>query len=44
VIGHTIWICAARTIKPGEELTYDYNTKGAARIRCRCRPDCPTML
>ena len=44
VVGRTIWICAARAIKPGEELTYDYNTKGTARIQCRCRPDCPTIL
>jgi len=44
VIGRTIWICASRPIKPGEELSYDYNTKGTARIRCRCRPDCKTML
>lgn len=39
-----IWIRARRTIRPGEELTYDYNTGGAAGIRCRCRPGCRTML
>ena len=44
VIGRTIWICASRNIRKGEELTYDYNTDGAAGIRCRCRPGCETML
>ncbi len=44
VIGHTIWICASRNISSGEELSYDYNTDGAAGIRCRCRPGCETML
>jgi SET domain-containing protein len=44
VIGRTIWIRAARKIDAGEELTYDYNTRGAAGIRCRCRPGCPTTL
>jgi SET domain-containing protein len=44
VICHTIWICASRNIKRGEELSYDYNTDGAAGIRCRCRPGCETML
>ena len=44
VIGHTIWICAARAIEAGEELTYDYHTDGQARIRCRCRPECSTLL
>ena len=44
VVGHTIWICAARPIQAGEELTYDYHTRGAARIRCRCRPGCDTLL
>lgn len=44
VISGVIWIRAARTIRAGEELTYDYNTGGAAGIRCRCRPGCRTML
>jgi SET domain-containing protein len=41
---HTIWILASRRIRTGEELTYDYNTGGAAHIRCRCRPGCRHML
>jgi SET domain-containing protein len=44
VIGDTIWIIAARTIRPGEELTYDYLTDGVASIACRCRPDCDRKL
>ena len=44
VIGDIIWIRAARNIRAGEELTYDYNTEGAAGIPCRCRPRCPTLL
>jgi SET domain-containing protein len=44
VVGRTIWICAARAIAPGEELTYDYNTDGAAHIACRCEPGCRTVL
>lgn len=40
VIGETIWIIAARNIRKGEELTYDYSTDGAQSIRCRCRPGC----
>ena len=44
VIDGVIWIRAARTIRPGEELSYDYNTDGAAGIKCRCRPGCQTML
>jgi uncharacterized protein len=40
----TIWIRAARTIRPGEELTYDYNTEGDKTIPCRCRPGCKTRL
>jgi SET domain-containing protein len=44
VVGRTIWIRAARSIAPGEELTYDYSTGGAAKIRCRCRPGCRRIL
>jgi SET domain-containing protein len=44
VVGRTIWICASKHIRPGEELTYDYNTEGDKTIPCRCRPDCPTRL
>jgi uncharacterized protein len=44
IVGRTIWIRAARTIEPGEELTYDYSTGGAAEIPCRCRPDCRAVL
>ncbi len=44
VIGRTIWIRAARTIAPGEELTYDYHTDGDKTIPCRCRPACDTRL
>jgi hypothetical protein len=44
VLGDTIWIRAARTIRRGEELTYDYLTGGEAGIKCLCRPGCETML
>ncbi len=44
IVDGVIWISAARDIKPGEELTYDYNTRGVAGIPCRCRPGCRTML
>ena len=44
VIGDTIWIRAARTIRRGEELTYHYNTEGDGLIRCHCRPGCQTLL
>ena len=42
--GKTIWVRAARTIRKGEELTYDYNTEGDKVIPCRCRPGCKTKL
>jgi uncharacterized protein len=42
--GKHIWILASRRIRDGEELTYDYNTDGAAGIRCRCRPRCNRRL
>jgi SET domain-containing protein len=44
VIGDQIWIIAARNIRKGEELTYDYLTEGVGRIQCRCRPGCKTKL
>ena len=44
IIGDTIWIRAARTIRPGEELTYDYATDGEGTIPCKCRPGCKTVL
>ncbi len=44
VTGHTIWIRAARNIRAGEELTYDYKTIGARTVPCRCRPGCPNKL
>jgi SET domain-containing protein len=44
VSGDTIWIRAARTIRRGEELTYDYATDGEGTIQCRCRSGCKTIL
>ena len=44
IVGDTIWIRAARNIRRGEELTYDYSTDGEASIPCRCRPGCTTLL
>jgi uncharacterized protein len=44
VVDKTIWIRAARTIRCGEELTYDYATIGERTIPCRCRPGCPNRL
>src|SRR5437867_9824031 len=42
--GGVIWIRAARTIRRGEELTYDYNTDGESLIECRCSPGCQRLL
>jgi uncharacterized protein len=44
VAGGTIWICAGRHIKAGEELSYTYHTDGKATISCKCRPGCRTQL
>jgi SET domain-containing protein len=44
VIGDTIWIRAAKNIRKGEELTYDYSTDGVGSIECRCSPGCKTMI
>ena len=44
IIGDTIWIRAARNIRKGEELTYDYLTDGEGSIACKCRPGCKTLI
>jgi SET domain-containing protein len=44
IVGDTIWIRAARNIRRGEELTYDYATDGDRTIPCRCRPGCRRRL
>lgn len=44
MIGDTIWIIAARNIRMGEELSYDYSTDGVGSIRCRCMPHCTVLL
>lgn len=44
IVGDTIWIRASRTIKTGEELTYNYYTDGEGSIPCRCRPGCTAKL
>jgi SET domain-containing protein len=44
IVGRRIWILAARRIRAGEELTYDYNTDGVAGIACLCRPRCTRVL
>jgi SET domain-containing protein len=44
IVGDIIWIRAARTIRRGEELTYDYMTDGEGKIQCRCRPGCQRLL
>jgi uncharacterized protein len=44
VIGDTIWIRAAKNIRKGEELSYDYSTDGEGSVQCRCRPGCKTIF
>jgi SET domain-containing protein len=44
IVGDTIWIRAARNIRRGEELTYNYYTDGEGTIPCRCKPGCKTLL
>jgi hypothetical protein len=44
VVGDTIWICAARSIKAGEELSYRYHTGGTAGIACKCVHGCRNRL
>jgi SET domain-containing protein len=44
VVGKTIWIRASKSIKKGEELTYDYATDGERTIPCRCHPQCKNKI
>ena len=44
IVGKTIWIRAAKSIREGEELTFDYSTDGDRTIPCRCRPGCTNKL
>ena len=39
-----IWIRAAKKIRKGEELSYDYNTDGEGLITCRCQADCQRLI
>ena len=44
VIDGTIWVIAGKSVKAGDELTYDYHTEGDKEIECHCRPGCITRL
>ena len=44
ITGGIIWIRAARRIRSGEELTYNYHTDGEGLIECRCRPGCQGLI
>jgi SET domain-containing protein len=44
ITGGIIWIRAARTIRQGEELTYNYHTDSEEQIICRCRPECQGLI
>jgi SET domain-containing protein len=44
IVGKEIWIRAAKNIRAGEELTYDYYTDGEQVIQCHCRPGCDRKL
>jgi uncharacterized protein len=44
IMDGVIWVRAAKTIRKGTELNYNYNTEGEASIKCRCRPGCPNSL
>lgn len=44
IVDGVIWIRAGKTIRKGEELTYNYYTEGQAEIPCRCVPGCQGML
>ena len=44
IVDKDIWIRAGRNIEPGEELTYNYYTKGSAGIPCNCVPGCKKTI
>lgn len=44
IIDGVIWVRAAKPIRKGEELTYNYHTDGDGLIPCKCRPGCKTVL
>jgi uncharacterized protein len=44
IIDGVIWVRASRTIRRGEELTYNYFTEGEGEIPCRCTRGCTNML
>ena len=44
IVDGTIWVRAARTIRMGDELTYNYYTDGEGLIQCRCQPGCKSLL
>lgn len=44
IVDGVIWIRAAKKIRKGEEITYNYHTDGEGLIQCRCRPGCKTLL
>lgn len=44
IVDGVIWIRAAKRIRKGEEITYNYHTDGEGLIQCRCRPGCKTLL
>jgi SET domain-containing protein len=44
IVDGVIWVRAGKSIKKGEELTYNYYTEGQAEIPCKCTPGCQGML
>jgi uncharacterized protein len=44
IIDGTIWVRAGRSIRQGEELTYNYYTEGEGEIPCQCKPGCRNVL
>jgi len=44
IVGDVVWIRAARNIRTGEELTYDYRVVPPLGVSCRCRPGCEAVI